>query len=62
MGESRVERQVLISLWQSRSRRPARPLAALQQVEGRFILSLNDVPKVRVLFAWASIRTVELSS
>ncbi len=35
--------------------------AALQQVEGRFILSLNDVPEVRELFAWASIETVELS-
>lgn len=35
--------------------------AALQQVESRFILSLNDVPDVRELFAWASIETVELS-
>jgi len=35
--------------------------ATLQQVEGRFILSLNDVPEVRELFAWASIETVELS-
>lgn len=35
--------------------------AALQGVQGRFILSLNDVPEVRELFAWASIETVELS-
>lgn len=28
---------------------------------GRFILSLNDVPQVRELFAWATIETVELS-
>lgn len=35
--------------------------AALQGLQGRFILSLNDVPEVRALFAWASIETVELS-
>jgi DNA adenine methylase len=35
--------------------------AALQRLQGRFILSLNDVPEVRELFAWASIDTVELS-
>lgn len=35
--------------------------AALQHLQGRFILSLNDVPEVRELFAWASIETVELS-
>lgn len=34
---------------------------ALQGLQGRFILSLNDVPEVRELFAWASIDTVELS-
>jgi hypothetical protein len=33
---------------------------ALQGLQGRFILSLNDVPEVRALFAWASIETVEL--
>lgn len=33
----------------------------LQSLQGRFILSLNDVPEVRELFAWASIETVELS-
>lgn len=35
--------------------------AALQRLQGRFILSLNDVPEVRELFAWASIDTVDLS-
>jgi len=35
--------------------------AALQGLQGRFILSLNDVPEVRELFSWASIETVELS-
>jgi DNA adenine methylase len=35
--------------------------AALQRLQGRFIVSLNDVPEVRELFAWASIDTVELS-
>jgi DNA adenine methylase len=35
--------------------------AALQRLQGRFILSLNDVPEVRELFAWAAIETVELS-
>lgn len=34
---------------------------ALQGLQGRFILSLNDVPEVRELFAWASIESVELS-
>jgi DNA adenine methylase len=35
--------------------------AALKGLRGRFILSLNDVPEVRDLYAWASIRRVELS-
>lgn len=35
--------------------------AALQRLQGRFILSLNDVPEVRELFAWARIETVDLS-
>ncbi|MBN9438940.1 hypothetical protein [Bosea sp. (in: a-proteobacteria)] len=35
--------------------------AALQALQGRFNLSLNDVPEVRELFAWARIETVELS-
>lgn len=34
---------------------------ALQALQGRFILSLNDVPEIRQLFAWATIETVELS-
>lgn len=34
---------------------------ALQHLQGRFILSLNDVPELRELFAWASIETVERS-
>ncbi len=34
---------------------------ALQHLQGRIILSLNDVPEVRELFAWAAIETVELS-
>lgn len=34
---------------------------ALRSLQGRFILSLNDVPEVRDLFAWATIETVELS-
>jgi DNA adenine methylase len=34
---------------------------ALQGLQGRFILSLNDAPEVRQLFAWATIETVELS-
>lgn len=33
---------------------------ALQHVEGRFILSLYDVPQVREFFCWASVQTVEL--
>ena len=34
---------------------------ALQRLQGHFILSLNDVPEVRELFAGAAIETVELS-
>jgi DNA adenine methylase len=33
----------------------------LRGLQGRFILSLNDVPEVREMFAWATIETVELS-
>ena len=33
----------------------------LKAVRGRFILSLNDVPEVRHLFAWAEIEAVELT-
>lgn len=35
--------------------------AALKGLRGRFILSLNDVPEVRELFAWATIEPVELT-
>jgi DNA adenine methylase len=35
--------------------------AALQGLQGRFILTLNDVPEVRALFGWATIETVDLS-
>jgi hypothetical protein len=35
--------------------------AALQRLQGRFILRLNDVPEMRALFAWATIETVKLS-
>jgi len=31
----------------------------LRAIKGRFILSLNDVPEIRDLFAWASIEAVE---
>ena len=33
----------------------------LQNIKGRFILSLNDTPEIRDLFSWADIKTVELS-
>lgn len=33
----------------------------LRLIKGRFLLSLNDVPEVRELFAWADIEAVELS-
>jgi DNA adenine methylase len=35
---------------------------ALQHLQDRFILSLNDVPEVRELFAWATIESFELSN
>lgn len=38
----------------------ARLAQALKGVRGRFILTLNDVPEVRALFAWADIEGVEL--
>lgn len=34
---------------------------ALKGLRGRFILTLNDVPEIREMFAWASIETVDLS-
>lgn len=33
----------------------------LQNIKGRFILNLNDVPEVRELFAWAHIETADVS-
>jgi len=33
----------------------------LKGLQGRFILSLNDRPEVRELFAWARIEPVELN-
>ncbi|NML88338.1 DNA adenine methylase [Sphingobium sp. TB-6] len=33
----------------------------LRIAKGRFILSINDVPEVREIFAWASIEPVELN-
>lgn len=35
--------------------------ASLRAIKGRFILSLNDVPEVREIFAWASIEGVDLT-
>lgn len=32
---------------------------ALKALQGQFILSINDVPEIRELFAWAEIETVE---
>ena len=34
---------------------------ALKGLQGRFILSLNDVPEIRELFAWAEIEPVRLA-
>lgn len=33
----------------------------LKGLQGRFILSINDVPQIRDLFAWATIEPVELN-
>ncbi|MAN10933.1 MAG: DNA methyltransferase [Sphingobium sp.] len=33
----------------------------LKAVQGRFILSINDVPEIRELFSWADIRSVGLN-
>jgi DNA adenine methylase len=35
--------------------------AALRGLQGRFILSINDVPEIREIFSWASIEPVSLS-
>ncbi len=37
----------------------ARLAEILQDLAGGFILSINDVPEIRDLFAWAEIRQVE---
>jgi len=31
----------------------------LRQIKGHFVLSINDVPEIRKLFAWASIEEVQ---
>jgi DNA adenine methylase len=33
----------------------------LEGIQGRFILSINDVPELRDLFSWATIEAVDLS-
>lgn len=33
----------------------------LRQIDGRFILSVNDIPELRELFSWATIDTVNLT-
>jgi DNA adenine methylase len=33
----------------------------LRTLQGRFILTLNDVPEIRRLFAWAELRAVDLN-
>ena len=37
----------------------ARLAAALEALQGRFLLSINDVPEIRGLFAWADIEPIE---
>jgi DNA adenine methylase len=39
----------------------ARLAAALRGLQGRFILTLNDVPQVRSLYAWATLEPATLS-
>ncbi len=34
-------------------------IGLLQLIEGRFVLSINDVPEIRKIFQWANIDTVE---
>lgn len=33
----------------------------LKAIQGRFILSINDVPEIRRMFAWTHIEAVELN-
>jgi len=35
--------------------------ALLKALEGRFILSINDVPAIRALFDWAAIEEVSVT-
>lgn len=35
--------------------------AALQQLQGKWLLSINDVPQIREIFSWAKIDQVELT-
>lgn len=35
--------------------------ARLQTLKGRFVMTINDVPQIRKLFAWAPFQPVELS-
>jgi DNA adenine methylase len=35
--------------------------AALRHLKGRFIMTVNDVPDLREMFAWATIETAELT-
>ena len=39
----------------------ARLNALLKALEGRFILSINDVPAIRALFDWAAIEEVSVT-
>jgi len=32
--------------------------AALREIKGRFLLSINDVPEIRAMFAWADVQEV----
>ena len=36
----------------------ARLAEALRGIQGRFVLSINDVPEIRDIFAWAQIEPV----
>lgn len=39
----------------------ARMAEVLRGIKGRFILSINDVPEIREIFAWAAIEEVKVS-
>jgi DNA adenine methylase len=38
-----------------------RLMLALKAIEGRFIMTVNDVPELRAIFAWATIETAEVT-